>query len=116
MRCSDHEAELGERRVGVVLQSGRLGHAEVGDHRVAAAQQDVLRLDVPVDHAAAMGIGQGVGHLRGDGQRLVHREVPQRCSRRRSDSPSMSGMVYQSSLAPPSPSAPLSNTGTMWGC
>ena len=28
----DHEAELGERRVGVGSAGGRLGYAEIGDH------------------------------------------------------------------------------------
>ncbi len=39
------------------------GDAEVAHHRVSLSKQDVLRLDVPVDHPAAMGVGQRVGDL-----------------------------------------------------
>jgi len=39
---------------------------------VPALQQDVLRLDVPVDHAKAVGVAQRVGDLPGDPERVVH--------------------------------------------
>jgi hypothetical protein len=40
-----------------------LGHPEVGDPGMAAAEQDVVGLDVPVHHAHGVGRGQGVHHL-----------------------------------------------------
>jgi hypothetical protein len=40
---------------------------------MAPAEQDVLRLDVAVDHPLAVGAGQRVGHLPRDPERLVHR-------------------------------------------
>jgi hypothetical protein len=54
---------------------------------VAAAQQNVFRLDVPVHHAFGMRIGQRVGHLSRQRQGGVHRQpalalkqLPQRVS------------------------------------
>ena len=38
-------------------------------------QQDVLRLDVAVDHAVGMGVVQRVGHLAGDLQGVVERQL-----------------------------------------
>ena len=49
--------------------------AEVGDDRMPAFEQDVLRLDVPVDHAAAVRVAQGIRHLPRDGQGVVQREL-----------------------------------------
>ena len=49
--------------------------AEVGDDRMPAFEQDVLRLDVPVDHAAAVRVAQGIRHLARDGQGVVQREL-----------------------------------------
>src|SRR4029079_17228275 len=49
--------------------------AEVGDDRVPAFQQDVLRLDVPVDHTALVGVAQGVADLAGDHERFVDGEL-----------------------------------------
>ena len=43
--------------------------------RVARVEQDVGRLDVPVDHAGAVGVAQGVGHLARDLERVVDREL-----------------------------------------
>jgi hypothetical protein len=42
------------------------GDAEVRHHRVAALEEDVLRLDVAVNHAASVGVSQRVRHLDGD--------------------------------------------------
>jgi hypothetical protein len=39
------------------------GDPEVGHHRLAFLQQDVLGLDVAVDHALAVRVVQGTGHL-----------------------------------------------------
>src|ERR1035437_5634016 len=38
-------------------------HAEVGDHRVRSAAQHVARLDVAVDHAAGVRVGERVRHV-----------------------------------------------------
>jgi len=40
------------------------------------SQQHVVRLDVAVDHATLVGVGQGTGHLDGDGERLGDRQAP----------------------------------------
>ena len=45
--------------------------AEVGHHGVPALEEDVLRLDVAVHDALPMRIRQRVGHLAGDGDRLL---------------------------------------------
>ena len=62
-----------------VLSVGHLqrpGYAEIGDQRVAPAQQDVLGLDVPVDDALAVRVPERVGHLAGDLQGVVQRQLP----------------------------------------
>ena len=43
----------------------RARDAEIRDHRAAGRplQQDIVGLHVPVDHAAAMGVGKGPGHF-----------------------------------------------------
>ena len=53
----------------------RPGDAEVGHQRVPAAEQDVLRLDVAMDDALPVGVGQRVGDLARDLQRVLHREL-----------------------------------------
>ena len=50
----------------------RLGDPEVRDHRMTALQQDVLRLDVAMDHAACVRVAQRVGDFAGDLQRSVN--------------------------------------------
>ena len=50
------------------------GDAEVGQPGVALPQEDVLRLDVAVDHVAAVGVLQGVGDAAGDADGVAHRE------------------------------------------
>ena len=49
---------------------------KIADNRMPCLQQDVLRLDVAVDHAVAVSITQGVGHLAGDLQRVREGELP----------------------------------------
>jgi len=49
---------------------------EVRHHRAAVVQQDVLRLDVPVDHPVPVRVVQRVRHLPGDAHSLLH---PQLC-------------------------------------
>ena len=40
-----------------------------------AAKQDVLWLDVAMNHSALVGIVESVGHFHGDAQRVTHREL-----------------------------------------
>ena len=73
LRRAQREPGLGQ------AVAARLAHrqrdAEVGQHRLALEQQDVLRLDVAVDHAVAVGVVQRAGDLAGDGERLVQAEL-----------------------------------------
>ena len=57
-------------RQAVAAGGQRARDAEIGDHRVPAAQENVVRLDVAVDHAVAMRVVERVGHLARDGQRV----------------------------------------------
>ena len=61
-----------------VLPAGRLahrlGHAEVHDQRVPPGEHHVVGLDVPVDHALRVGVGERVGDLDQEPHSLVHRE------------------------------------------
>ena len=66
----------------------RAGDAEVGHQRLAVGEQDVLRLDVAMDHALAVGMVERVGDLPGDAEGLVDRQLRSSRSRSRSDSPS----------------------------
>ena len=51
--------------------------AEVGHERGAVAgEQQVLGLDVAVDHAVPVGVLERPGGLGGDPERLVHRQLP----------------------------------------
>ena len=51
--------------------------AEVGDQGAAVAgEQQVLGLDVPMDHAVSVGVLERPGRLGGDPERRVHRELP----------------------------------------
>ena len=72
------------RAVGALLE---LRQAEVGDPDVAhRVQEQVRRLDVAMQHAATVGVLQGVGHLDADSRDLA--EVPQlaqAAERRRSE-------------------------------
>ena len=71
-RRAHYHAGLGERGVG----AQRLADAEVGHHGRPFVEQDVLGLDVPVDHLAAVGVVERGGDLPGDGQRLGQRQLP----------------------------------------
>jgi hypothetical protein len=48
---------------------------EVGDERVPAREEDVLRLDVAVHHAALVRVRERVGDLARDAERLRQREL-----------------------------------------
>jgi hypothetical protein len=48
---------------------------EVGDHRVAALEQDVLRLDVTVKDALSMRVAQSFRNLARDAERLIQRKA-----------------------------------------
>ena len=49
-----------------------IGNAEVGDDCRVAGEEDVLRLDVPVHHAALVRIGQGARDVAKHADRLAH--------------------------------------------
>ena len=56
VRRAERHAGLGH--AGAARLAGGERDAEVGDERAAVVQQDVLRLDVAVDHAVPMGVVQ----------------------------------------------------------
>jgi hypothetical protein len=77
-RRPEHVAGAGERLV--VARAGgleRAGNPEVRDqHHPVVGQQDVLGLDVAVDHPLAVGVGEGLRRLAGDTQRLLDGKRP----------------------------------------
>ena len=48
---------------------------EVGDEGVAVDQQNVIRLDVPMDHAPPVGEVECLGRFADNSQRLIDRQV-----------------------------------------
>ncbi len=60
---------------GVAREERGPGNPEVRHHRIAARQQDVARLDVPMDHALVMGVRQRFAHVAGDAHGLVDFEM-----------------------------------------
>ena len=48
---------------------------EIGDERTPAAQQDVLRLDVPMDDAVLVGVAQRIRHFARDANGFVDRQL-----------------------------------------
>jgi hypothetical protein len=48
---------------------------EVGHQRRPIVQQDVLRLDVAVDHAVTMGIVERARHFAGDAHGIIDRKL-----------------------------------------
>ena len=64
---------------GKALPAGRFTHRlrypEVHHQRVAARQHHVVRLDVTVDHAAAVGVGERIGHVAQQPGRLGYRQL-----------------------------------------
>ncbi len=71
-RCPDHPPD----QLGLIPAAGAdsARHAEVGHHRLASQEQDVVWLDVPMHNAQAVGVGQRARHLGGDLHRVVHRQ------------------------------------------
>ena len=73
MRRAHADAARGQPLVDVGRE--RAGDPEVGHEGVRTAQEDVLRLDVAVDHAVLVGIVKRVRDLARDAQRVVQREL-----------------------------------------
>ena len=74
LRRAEREARLRHPRAARLLHRER--DAEVGDERVSALQQDVLRLDVAMHDAERVRGAQRVGDLAGDAHRVVDRQLP----------------------------------------
>ncbi len=72
LRRADRQAGPGDR---LLVASHRPGDPEVGHHGVPIGDQDVGRLDVAVDEASLVGIGQRLGHLAPEAKGLAHREL-----------------------------------------
>ena len=64
MRGAERHAGLGHPGAAGLAHGER--DAEVGDQRRAVVQQDVLGLDVAVDHAVAVGVVERAGDFGGD--------------------------------------------------
>jgi hypothetical protein len=79
------ESESGSGEPGAARRVHGPRDAEVGDHRVPLGEEDVLRLDVAVDDAAPVGVGQRIRDGHGDRQGVLdgHRvpAVEQRAQR-----------------------------------
>ena len=53
----------------------RQGDAEIGDHRLAFVEQDVFRLEIPMDDVLRVCVPQGGGDLPRDPERLLNGEL-----------------------------------------
>ena len=72
LRRAEQHSGLGE-----VAGAAHAGDAEIGDlHRPVGDHHDVRGLDVTVDHAALVRVGEAFGDLRGNGERLRHAQRP----------------------------------------
>ena len=74
MRRAETHAGLGHPGVAGAARGER--DAEVGHQRAAVVQQDVLGLDVAVNHPVPVGVVERVGHLAGDPDGVPDRELP----------------------------------------
>ena len=73
VRRTEREPRLRHALTARVLQRQR--DAEVRYERMAALQQNVLRLDVAMDHATLVGVLQRIRHFTRNAQRVIHREL-----------------------------------------
>ena len=53
-----------------------LGHTEIRDQRMAATEQDVLGLDVAMDHPVHMRFGQRIDDIANDPHGVANRQLP----------------------------------------
>jgi hypothetical protein len=70
----ERHADGGESTFGFGL-ADRLRDAEIGDDGVMAREQHVVGLDVAMDHAARVRVGQRVGDVLEDPDRVAHRKL-----------------------------------------
>ena len=73
MRRAEAQARLGHAAPGRCTHRER--DAEVHHHGAPVIQQEILGLDVAVDHAMAVRVIERLGHLAGDAYRLLHTEL-----------------------------------------
>jgi hypothetical protein len=73
-RRPDRHARLRELLTGGIV--GRARDAEVGDERVLAREEDVLRLDVAVDDPLLVRVVERAADLEGDAERVLDGEHP----------------------------------------
>jgi hypothetical protein len=73
-RRADGDAGVGDRIPAHFRV--RVGDAEVGDDGVAVDEEDVLGLDVAVDHLLPVRVREAVGDLGGDARDVVETELP----------------------------------------
>ena len=69
MGRAEREAGLGD--AGPAGVGDGEGDAEVGDHRLPVLEEDVLRLEVAVDDAVAVGVVEGREHGQRDAEGVV---------------------------------------------
>ena len=74
VRRAERHAGLGHPAAAAGAGDGQRD-AEVGHQRLAVVQQDVLRLDVAVDHPVPVGVVERGGHLGGQAHRVAHRQL-----------------------------------------
>ena len=69
LRSADAQAGFGQPFFG--FDGECLGNPEVRNEGVRSTEQDVLRLDVAVDHAVLVGVRQCIGDFAGDAQGVL---------------------------------------------
>ena len=73
LRGAEREPGLGDPVAAGLAHRER--DAEVGHHRLAVLEEDVLGLEIPVDHAVPVRVIERVGAGDGDAEGVVHREL-----------------------------------------